>query len=65
MSEWIEWKGGSCPLQPNQKFDARFGDESVYEGASGWEWEYFFDEAGERFTAGGDPLATAYRVAST
>lgn len=64
MSGWTAWKGGECPLQPDQKFDARWygDDEHIYAGASAWEWPQFFDVDGSEIDGGGDPYATEYRL---
>lgn len=40
MSDWIEWKGGECPVLGLELVDVRFRDGSTAEreSASTWGW---------------------------
>lgn len=54
MSEWIEWKGGECPVPSRTPVEVRFRSGGVFkDAASGWRW----DHTGQ----GGDLVA--YRIA--
>ena len=54
MSEWIEWKGGECPVSDNTRVDIKFRDETVFkdEIVGDWIWDHY--------QSGGDIVA--YRV---
>ncbi|MFJ3047029.1 hypothetical protein ACIPEN_14455 [Herbaspirillum chlorophenolicum] len=45
MSEWIEWKGGECPVEANELVDFKFRDGEEYQ-AHAWFflWEHVFGE---------------------
>lgn len=39
MSNWLEWHGGECPIDPDTIVDVRFGDGSVDTDFAGcWDW---------------------------
>lgn len=59
MSEWIEWTGGECPVEKNQRVDVRYrtGQEAYYQIACGFFWTGF-DEDGSEHPAD----IIAYRV---
>ena len=42
MSDWIEWKGGECPVPPGTKVDVKFRSGNVYDGenAASYSWRH-------------------------
>ena len=56
QSDWIEWKGGECPVSEGTRVDVRFRDGDIDEdGMAGiWNWDWVFDDS--------DINIVAYRV---
>lgn len=54
QSDWIEWKGGKCPVSEWTRVDVRFreGDIDEDDVAGIWNWDWVF----------GDGDIVAYRV---
>jgi hypothetical protein len=45
MTDWIEWKGGECPVSPCQRINLQFRDGETYDEtwridlrACQWDW---------------------------
>ncbi|RWN55875.1 MAG: hypothetical protein EOR99_35070 [Mesorhizobium sp.] len=53
---WIKYTGQALPFDETARFDIRWADGTIHEGASGWEWDILMPECH------GDPAAEAYRL---
>jgi hypothetical protein len=44
QSEWIEWAGGECPVEPDTIVDTKDRDGTVLRGsrADRWNWDWGF-----------------------
>lgn len=43
MSEWIEWSGGGCPVEPQLRVEAKFRNPNYYpftQAACDWDWSH-------------------------
>lgn len=39
MTDWIEWKGGDCPVGDEEMVDVMFKNGVVTHNSCGWDWK--------------------------
>jgi hypothetical protein len=60
MTDWIEWKGGECPVAPGTRVEVRFrsGDSDPHCNAAWWGWKWMGRDLEDTYDI------VAYRVVS-
>ena len=60
VTDWIEWKGGECPVAPGTRVEVRFrsGDSDPHCNAAWWGWKWMGRDLEDTYDI------VAYRVVS-